>query len=366
MVTILTIGDPHFKTDNIEIVDLFIAQLVQLVTRVKPDLIVILGDILHYHERLHTIPLNKAYCLIEKMSELCLTYVLVGNHDMINHVQFLTTNHWMNALKKWENVVIVDDVKHLTLQNKQLTFAPFVPNKRFVEALNTSKHDWRKSDVIFAHQEFNGCKMGAIISKDSDDWKTTYPPVVSGHIHSRQFVYNNEAKSVPNYQQDYELINGLVYYTGSAFQHAFGESPNKMIGVIRLSSTPTLTEEKLNLPRKRIITVTKETISTVLDLPETKDKIRVNVKMSKAEFKTFKKTKSYKQMEKKGYKIEFKDTNPEMEIVEKDMNEHSFLKLLYQTVEQSENISELSDYYHVFNDKKMDYRPSQFRFYKKK
>ena len=36
--------------------------------------------------------------------------LLVGNHDYINNQQFLTNNHWMNAMKDWNNVTIIDKV----------------------------------------------------------------------------------------------------------------------------------------------------------------------------------------------------------------------------------------------------------------
>ena len=67
MLNILIIGDPHFKIDNIPEVDLFIERIVELANEKKPDLIVLLGDLLHEHERLHTIPLNNACEFIKKM-----------------------------------------------------------------------------------------------------------------------------------------------------------------------------------------------------------------------------------------------------------------------------------------------------------
>ena len=84
---------------------------------------------------------------------------------------------------------------------------------RFIEALETSEHDWKSSLLIFAHQEFKGCKMGAIESIDGDTWSTEYPPIISGHIHSNQTLDTN------------------VYYPGSAMQNAFGD-PNNIIAVI--------------------------------------------------------------------------------------------------------------------------------------
>ena len=70
MVKILAIGDPHFQVSNILEVDLFINKIEKLVKDEKPDLCVILGDLLHTHERLHTTALNKAYEFVEKMKKL--------------------------------------------------------------------------------------------------------------------------------------------------------------------------------------------------------------------------------------------------------------------------------------------------------
>ena len=71
-------------------------------------------------------------------------------------------------------------------------FVPYVPPGRFVEALETYKNiNWKDVDCIFAHQEFYGCKMGAILSEEGDKWESKWPLVVSGHIHSRQWINKN-------------------------------------------------------------------------------------------------------------------------------------------------------------------------------
>ncbi len=61
-------------------------------------------------------------------------------------------------------------------------------------------------NCIFAHQEFYGCKMGAIESIEGDKWDHSFPLVISGHIHSEQRPQKN------------------IFYPGSVIQHAFGES----------------------------------------------------------------------------------------------------------------------------------------------
>src|SRR3989344_6944909 len=187
MTKMIVIGDIHVKVTNIEEINLLLEKLINLTAEKKPDYIVILGDTLHLFERLHTTALNKAYEIIDKLRQFSPIYVLVGNHDLENNMLFLSERHWLNGLKEWENVVVVDTVKTLTIENKLFMFCPYVPNGRFIEALNTCEDEnWKKATCIFAHQEFHGCSMNAITSVQGDRWKAKYPNVISGHIHTKQ------------------------------------------------------------------------------------------------------------------------------------------------------------------------------------
>ena len=288
---VITVGDPHFRVDNIPEVDMFIEKMEALAREESPDIIIILGDVLHTHERIHTIPLNKAYEFIQKMSLIAKTYVLVGNHDYIQNQQFLTENHWMNGMKSWENVCIVDKVVHVPFGNYNFVLCPYVPNGRFEEALNTLEtFDWKQSNCIFGHQEFYGCKMGAIVSVEGDKWDLTYPQVVSGHIHSRQKIQDN------------------VYYPGSALQHAFGESDKNIIAVLTFQPTGSsycLKEHDLSLPRKKIMYMDIDHVDT-FKIPQTEDDIKLTLKGSFEEFKAFKKTEKYKELTSQGMTVVFK------------------------------------------------------------
>ena len=289
MTNILIIGDPHIKVDNVPEVDLFVERISTLARDKNPDLVVILGDILHDHERLHTIPLNKAYDFINKMREIAKTYILVGNHDLINNGQFLSNLHWMNALKEWNNVVIVDKINVEIIKNEKLIFVPYVYPGRFQEALNTVENDWKDASCIFAHQEFYGCKMGAIISEEGDKWDLSCPNIISGHIHSNQKIQDN------------------IYYPGSAMQNAFGESEKNIIAYIKLIDKKyTLEEIDLELPRKKIVYMDVEKIDDYIIPEKSEDKIRVSISGENEDFKTFKKTKKYKELLDKGVKVVFK------------------------------------------------------------
>lgn len=305
----------------------------------KPDIIIIGGDLLHTHERLHTLPLNKAYEFVDKMRKISKTFVLVGNHDYIQNQQFLTDNHWMNGMKEWENTVIVDKIHVEKINNCNFIFAPYVPPGRFEEALSSINDDniWKNADCIFAHQEFFGCKMGAIFSIEGDKWDTDYPEVVSGHIHSKQSPQQN------------------IYYPGSSMQHAFGESSKNIIACLTFEGGRekyTLEELDLNLPRKKIVYMDVEKIDEY-KLPETKDKIKISVTGLYEEFKALKKTKKYKELVQKGIKIVFKSKIIDNScILEQNLDEKSFSSILNTIINNEKDTYLYETYDLVINNNK--------------
>ena len=328
-MSFIIIGNTHFKVNNIPDVDLFITNITNLVKEKTPDIIVLLGDTLDTHERLHTIPLNKAYEFINNMRKITKTYVITGNHDMINHVQFLTTNHWLNALKEWDNVIIVDKVLMTILNNKKYIFCPFVSPGRFEEALNTLEEEWKDATCIFAHQEFYGCKMGAIVSVDGDKWSLEYPNVISGHIHSNQIPQEN------------------IYYPGSSLQVSFGESQNNIIAYVTFKNDKeySLEEIDLNLRKKKIVYKTIEDIEEY-NIPKTEDEIKVSLSGEYNEFKTFKKTKKYKELLNKGIKVVFKPTRKYTEVKNENLKKvitnntgdlSNFKKIITEIVEEQKD-----------------------------
>ena len=234
MITkIIAIGDPHFKTDNIPEVELFIEKIIEIVDGKKPDLVVLLGDILDTFEKINIYPLNKACEFINKLRKITKTIVLVGNHDM-GSLSFFTNNHWLNPLKEWENTVIVDKAVIEEINGEKFIFTPFVPNGMFEKALNSLGNEWQDASMIFCHQEFYGCSMGSIISVEGDRWNLNDPQIISGHIHNKQKPQEN------------------IFYIGSSTQTSFGEDGNKVIVYIEFENKKhTIEEIELILPKKK-------------------------------------------------------------------------------------------------------------------
>jgi len=342
MLKIFVIGDPHFQPTNIPEVTLLVSRLEETAIKCKPDLVVILGDILHTHEKLHTTAFNMACNFIDRMRKIAETIILVGNHDMVNNQQFLTENHWMNPLKMWDNITIVDKVfyKEISGFKFKFLFVPYVFPGRFQEALNTvaDQVDFREMDVIFSHQEFAGAKMGAITSIDGDRWSEKYPYVVSGHIHSRQNPQVN------------------IYYCGTPLQHAFGESGNNTVAMLSFSKPGkkySLEEIDLGLPGKKIIYTDVAEIQDYVPKKGEKDQVKITVSGNYEEFKSLKKTAKYKEIIKTGTKIVFKPKKITVEEKTENPqeNEADFQKILAHLVLGEKNVELYRLYELIINNK---------------
>lgn len=305
-MSILVIGDPHIQPNNIEEFNIIIPKIINIIKETTPDICIIAGDVLHTHEKINSFALNKAYELIQEISEIISLYILVGNHDFSSNTEFLTTNHWMNALKKWNKVHIIDTVKHISISNHNFILSPYVYPGRFNEALDTiiPTFNWRDADCIFAHQEIKGSKMGAFESEIGDEWSDDLPPIVSGHIHNKQ-----------------ELPN--VYYPGSLMQHSFGDTSDNSIILLTFGITTPydIKHYYLDLPKKKSVYIDITKIDEY-KIKETKDHVRLCLSGDTNEFTQFKKSKKFKELTDSGIKVTFKQKKKEITSLE-DNNTNS-------------------------------------------
>jgi len=354
--TCIVIGDPHFKISNMIEVDIFIEKLIKLCIEKKPNFIAMQGDLLDQHEKIHSIPLNKSYEFIDKLRKIAPTYCLVGNHDMYNNSQFLNKNHWMNGMNEWENVTIVDKVIHRKIGNHNFVFCPYVAPGRFVEALDSilDTYNWKEANTIFAHQEFYGCKMGAIVSDCGDKWPKNYPYVISGHIHSNQTLDN-------------------VYYPGASLQQAFGESDKNIIPFISFyekdyvgdvdNNVYKLEEIDLELSRKKIIyTDIEHAEKYTIDI-KNDDKIKLSISGSQEEFKSFRKTEKYKDLTQKGVKIVFKPKRVDLKEIKENLENNiknqitddtKFINILTNLIHSQKNKILFKDYEYIINNRNIN------------
>lgn len=352
---IIAIGDPHIKNDNMVEVDLFLDKLEEMVKEEKPDLIVILGDVLDTHERIFTEHLNKAYEFVKRMLAVAEVFILVGNHDYINNGQFQTDKHWMNGMKEWVGVVIVDKTVIIEREGEMLGFVPYVPEGRFMEALSSGldeEKDLSCLSCIFAHQEFYGCKMGKKPSVKGDRWEEKFPLVISGHIHENHWIGKN------------------IYYPGSSMQHAFGGMNGMDKNIIVVLDVKgggvKVREVDLGLPKRRTIEIEIDGVEEIITkIKEEKqdgnmDKIRVVLNAGKEEFDVLKKSGKYRELIKLGVKVVSKpgrknesDSKGVVNEIEPELNESGFHELLKRSVEAENDPDLLSMYYKVILEQEM-------------
>jgi DNA repair exonuclease SbcCD nuclease subunit len=281
--TVLFIGDIHIKFNNFKDLDKLEETILQMN---DISFIVVAGDVLDAHEKIHSNLMNRAYKFINILRRIAPVYVLVGNHDYINNQQFLTEHHWMNGMKEWGNTYVVDYPLLIERSGHMFVLVPYVPNGRFVEALDKIPV-WKKATCVFAHQEIMNCKMGCINSIKGDEWGAEWPMLVSGHIHDRQYVGKN------------------VLYPGSAINHAFGSNNQGISKLIFENGVMSEDLVDIGLEKKNII---YEKITNIDDI--TKDKLIPRNKLCLTgelkDIKAFKQTKEYSNLKKKGIKVTFR------------------------------------------------------------
>lgn len=321
-VSVLVIGDPHFKVSNIKETDDMVKIIVKKAEELLPDMIVVLGDVLDRHETIHVSPLTRSINFLNKLRNIAPLYVLIGNHDLKNNRQFLSEEHPFTGLKYWENTTIVDNVTSIKIKNKLFVFVPYVPPGRFKEALNNADN-WKDATCIFAHQEFKGCKMGPIVSVEGDKWPLEYPFVVSGHIH------------------DYQEPQYNILYTGTPIQHAFGDRSDKTISYFKFGNERLHERISLMLKTKKIIYLTcAEVVNYV---PEKNSELKIVIKGTSGEIKGIMKHVNIDIWKREGHKISYKDVPLE----KNDGNEiaikpnQRFSTILYNKINKNTRLNDL-------------------------
>lgn len=230
---IVAIGDPHFSSNNGDETDVMHVSILDKVKEIKPDFVVVLGDVYDRHHEVNIFALQRGSNFLFDLMDLCPTYVLVGNHDMLNNTQFFPKAHSLCAYKRYENLTIVDETIKRKIGDRTFVFVPYVPNGRFIEALDHVK-GWEKADVIFGHQEIRGANNTLTDkSLDGDVWVDTNPLLITGHLHIKQLVAAN------------------IYYPGAPRQVKFKEEEERFICKLLLEDDIKIKKVKIDSVIKR-------------------------------------------------------------------------------------------------------------------
>jgi len=289
IVRILVIGDPHFDLKSLSIVDTFVRQTVDLVKSNKPDVVVILGDVLHTHEKARIECHQRAVAWFKELASYSHTVVMIGNHDRANNSVFLTNEHFFTGLEGYDGLVIVATGPYsfeVSNGGESLRFVavPYVPKGRLHEALaklpvSITEHP---PVAVFSHQDLKGAKMGSVICRDGDVWPEHYPLLVNGHYHEHQTLGAN------------------IIMPGTPYQTTYSEEMNK--GVYLFSFTegkalPEIKRIKLNL---RIKMSTHKTPSefAAMKTPDLSCQLRIVVQGEESEIVAVKASKQFKEFSK--------------------------------------------------------------------
>lgn len=319
---VLTVGDPHFKTNNIIESDQMVEKLLSTAKLIEPDFIVVLGDILHRHEKIHVHPLMRAEEMIRLLSEISPTFVLVGNHDRPNNSTYLTNEHPFNAMKRWPNTYIVDDkVKEVNYGEFRFLMVPYVFPGLFKSTLDRDIENLDGVTAIFCHQEFYGAKMGAITSKAGDKWDPSFPLVISGHVH------------------DYDQLQPNLIYVGTPMQHAFGDKSDKTVSLFHFNSNG-FTEDRIDLGlTKRIIVYLKPEEFHSYEPPSDK-LVKIVVRGDDASLKAISRLEKYSRLKKEGIKIDLKTIASTSLEKNKVVLKFSYRDRFYHEIKSEPNLKE--------------------------
>jgi len=335
-LTVYVIGDLHFQNAFVKEGMAFIQACIADVQQRKPSMIVVLGDVLHYHDLSKNIPFKMTEYFFEKLSEIAPTYVIIGNHDMANPNQFLTENHFFGPFKKWKNLHIIDKPTWVSFHHKSFVMCPYVPKGRFIEALDLLTECgelWCLADLVFSHVEVQGCIKSKtptgenVMSEDSDVWDENNPTLISGHIHHPHQFKN-------------------VIMVGSAIQYHFEEGADKRNLLINFSPLEDTTESTndfttqdihLNLKKKIKITMNIDEIDTFDFSIAENNHIKLEIIGSNSQFKLFRRSPLYTKLNKSKVRIAFHPMVDKSMIVKDGNICTNFVDIVHTLVEQQNN-----------------------------
>ena len=343
VIKCLVIGDPHYRTSHVIQSEEFNIKIVETAKQVAPDFIVVLGDVLHEHERIHVSPLTRATDFLHSLSEISKTYLLIGNHDRPNNSNFLTTEHPFNAMKHWSNIIVVDCGFVDSIKEQQFIFMPYVPAGRFQEALQivyertnqevTFDHFLSQTTALFAHQEFCGAKMGAIISTKGDPWAVELPLVISGHIH------------------DYDQLQDNIFYVGTPFQHAFGDRSDKSVSVFTFLADKSYQHERIDLAMRKLEIVYLDADQVDHYFPPLDKIIKLVIRGTTEQLNVLAKNSKIKEWKEQGFKIAFKpykgDNKPKERLV--NSQQINFNSYFLSRIEADNNADVSAVYHKIFD-----------------
>jgi len=257
----LVIGDPHFQTNNSIQTNILHQDIIKIIQERKPDNVVILGDLLHRHEKIDLYPFNRVEKFLFDIHQTGVElFVIVGNHDRPHNKVYMTDEHPFGSFKIWPRTHIIDRCELFERNGISFITIPYVPNGMCLQAIKDCELDEKilNVDIVFSHSEFTGCKINKISGGKCDIWPDNYPLNIAGHIH------------------DYESVQHNLLYPGTPYQQTFSERNDKGVHLISFNDEKNIAIEKilLSIPAKISMTIDYKEIYSI-EIPPGDVKIKI-------------------------------------------------------------------------------------------
>lgn len=235
---ILCIGDPHFKRDNSIETDILFREVEKTLKKEDYYATVVLGDTLDTFRKVDIDVLTRSIKFLRMITTHCQElFILIGNHDRVNQIDFLSDVSPFYALKFWDHTHVIDSPLLFEKDGCKMLFVPYVYPGRFQESIQQYLEEMSNISLVFSHQEFKGASFNSILS-DAEEYPPSFPLNISGHIHS------------------YQCIGKNLIYAGTPYQQNFGDYSTKY-----LLSVEILQQSKIIVNPLEINYITKKTVS---------------------------------------------------------------------------------------------------------
>lgn len=227
------ISDIHFSVPNLSIASAALRAAKKRANELDVSLI-IAGDL---HDTKAIIRGEVANELIRILSreDRDSTYILVGNHDLINQK---AAEHSLNFLRPYAG--IVDKPGTSIVNGEQVAFIPYqADNQNVIDYARTLP----PGTITIMHQGVTGADMGDYVSDPSamNVEHLSHLRCYSGHYHRHQTI-------------------GTLTYCGSPYTMSFGEANDGPKGFLVLYDDGSFKREILDLRRHVIVERTTETV----------------------------------------------------------------------------------------------------------
>lgn len=297
----LFVGDPHFDETNTTTTNILHKETLSLIKSYRPHAVVVMGDILDRYESVKTPVQRRAVKFLEDIAKVSYLIVLMGNHDIRNHEDYLSRVHGFAALDNWDNTLLVDVPKSTVVGGLKILALPYVPKGRFLEAVSDYGFAVQDFDLVLSHQEYRGARMGGgVISEDGDPWLPMYPLNISGHIHDHAWPQENLCYVGMPYMRKWDDMRGkglsLFVWKGEENTISDSQSPEThQRPDTKRANAPSEIRFALSVPDKvKIVLSVSEALlwnaSEVQSAIEGGAEVRVTVRGSETELAAFQKS----------------------------------------------------------------------------